>query len=223
MNRGKYLDSIIKEKGYNLMSFSRKSGVAYTTLRSMIERDLKNASIDNVIKVCKALGISTDDLANYTNRSMIAEPAVPYNVDKSIQIPLYGDVAAGELARIDGVTLNDLDQVNLPKEVLGKHQSNKDLFALKVNGDSMNKLIPNGSHVIAKPMDTTELKDGDIVIYSFDGDYSMKRFRRDDEDQVLIFSPESTITKFRDVVIPFDTQNELKIHGKVVLYSVTLD
>ena len=51
----------------------------------------------------------------------------------------------------------------------------------------------------------------------------MKRFRRDLEDEVIIFSPESTDRKFRDLVVPFDTQNDLIIHGKVVVYSVTLD
>lgn len=63
MNRGEYLEKIIEEKGHTVMSLSRASGVAYTTLRSMIERDLKNASIDNVIKICKVLGIKADDLS----------------------------------------------------------------------------------------------------------------------------------------------------------------
>lgn len=60
MKRGEYLLKIIEDKGFSIMSLSKASGVAYTTIRSMIERDLVNASIDNVIKICKVLGISVD-------------------------------------------------------------------------------------------------------------------------------------------------------------------
>nr|WP_275901158.1 helix-turn-helix transcriptional regulator [Paenibacillus periandrae] len=44
------------------MSLSKASGVAYTTIRSMIERDLANASIDNVLKICRTLGIDAESL-----------------------------------------------------------------------------------------------------------------------------------------------------------------
>lgn len=57
VTRGELLLRLIEDKGYNLMSFSKISGVAYTTIRSMIERDLSNASIDNVIKICEVLNV----------------------------------------------------------------------------------------------------------------------------------------------------------------------
>lgn len=48
MNRGERLKNIIEEKGYSVMSLSRESGVPYTTIRSMIERNLTNASIGHL-------------------------------------------------------------------------------------------------------------------------------------------------------------------------------
>ncbi|MEX3713613.1 helix-turn-helix transcriptional regulator [Cytobacillus horneckiae] len=66
MKRGEYLKKIMEAKGYNVMSLSKASGVAYTTIRSMIERNLVNASIDNVIKICKVLQISVEELENKT-------------------------------------------------------------------------------------------------------------------------------------------------------------
>lgn len=80
MNRGEFLEKTIKEKGFTIMSLSKESGVAYTTIRSMIERNLKNASIDNVLKVCKVLGIKADDLSkeeyktNEVNESTADDP-----------------------------------------------------------------------------------------------------------------------------------------------------
>lgn len=63
MKRGEFLLKMIEDKGFNVMSLSKASGVAYTTIRSMIERDLSNASIDNVLKICKVLGIKAESLA----------------------------------------------------------------------------------------------------------------------------------------------------------------
>lgn len=63
MKRGEFLLKVIEDKGFNVMSLSKASGVAYTTIRSMIERDLSNASIDNVLKICNVLGITAESLA----------------------------------------------------------------------------------------------------------------------------------------------------------------
>lgn len=73
MNRGEFLEKLIKDSGHTVMSLSKESGVPYTTIRSMIERNLKNASIDNVIKVTKVLGIKADDLTKeaYTEEDII--------------------------------------------------------------------------------------------------------------------------------------------------------
>lgn len=57
---------VIDDKGFNVMSLSKASGVPYTTIRSMIERDLSNASIDNVLKICKVLGIKAESFSKAT-------------------------------------------------------------------------------------------------------------------------------------------------------------
>ncbi|KEZ51353.1 helix-turn-helix domain-containing protein [Metabacillus indicus] len=119
MKRGEYLDRMIKEKGFTIMSLSKASGVAYTTLRSMIERDLKNASIDNVLKVCKVLGIKADDLAkeeydeleiSSTNTSL---PELNSKDEKDIQKELSRMIEGLEskngYAAFDGHNIEDMD------------------------------------------------------------------------------------------------------------------
>ena len=222
MDRGERLKNIIEEKGYSVMSLSRESGVPYTTIRSMIERDLTNASIDNVIKICRVLGIDVESLIDQRN-GVVAEKKTSYITKPTISLPLYGDIAAGALSTVEPVTKDNVEYITLPKNMLGKYANRRDLFALKVNGESMNKIIPNGSYVVCKPIEIEELKEDDIVIFSHDSEYSMKRFRRDEENQLLIFSPESTDRKYHDIVIPYDTMNDLKIYAKVIWYAVTLD
>ncbi|UYL93721.1 transcriptional regulator [Parageobacillus phage vB_PtoS_NIIg3.2] len=222
MDRGERLKNIIEEKGYNVMSLSRESGVPYTTIRSMIERNLTNASIDNVIKICRVLGIDVESLIDQRN-GVVVEKKTSYIAKPTISLPLYGDIAAGALATVEPVTKDNVEYIKLPKILLGKYANCKNLFALKVNGESMNKIIPNGSYVVCKPIEIEELKEDDIVVFSHDNEYSMKRFRRDEENQLLIFSPESTDRKFHDIVVPYDTANDLKIYAKVIWYAVTLD
>lgn len=222
MNRGERLKNIIEEKGYTVMRLSRESGVPYTTIRSMIERNLTNASIDNVIKICRVLGIDVESLIDQRN-GVVTEKKTSYITKPTISLPLYGDIAAGALSTVEPVTKDNVEYITLPKNMLGKYANRRDLFTLKVNGESMNKVIPNGAYVVCKPIEIEELKEDDIVIFSHDNEYSMKRFRRDEENHLLIFSPESTDRKYHDIVIPYDTMNDLKIYAKVIWYAVTLD
>ncbi|KZE53423.1 helix-turn-helix domain-containing protein [Rossellomorea marisflavi] len=60
--RTEIIRKLIKESSPNMKSFAESINLPYTTLRSMLERGIGNASVDNVIKVCKGLGITTDQL-----------------------------------------------------------------------------------------------------------------------------------------------------------------
>lgn len=51
------------EKGWkSKRSFAEHAGIPASTLSSMLERGIGNASVDNVLKVCAGLGITTDEL-----------------------------------------------------------------------------------------------------------------------------------------------------------------
>lgn len=205
-------------------------GIPPTTLNSMLNRGLGKASIDNVLKVCKGLGITAEELEEMASRGLnedeinefVKEPSSPYKTGE-MELPIYGNIAAGALSTVDPATKENVEYIKLPKIMLGKYSNRKDLFALKVNGESMNKVIPNGSYVVCKPIQNDELKEDDVVVFSHDNEYSMKRFRRDEENRLLIFSPESTDRKYHDIVIPYDTMNDLKIYAKVVWYAVILN
>src|SRR5699024_6137033 len=63
-------------------------------------------------------------------------------------------------------------------------------MVLNVNGDSMDKIIPDGSLIAVKPVGLTELKNGDIVVFSNGYEYSVKRYYKHDDK--LVFRPESS-------------------------------
>nr|DAE12232.1 MAG TPA: helix-turn-helix domain protein [Myoviridae sp. ctuAx8] len=62
MTREEYLKQLIIEDSGTLKDFAKKINMPYTTLYS-ISRNVGGASIDNILKICKVLGISADDLA----------------------------------------------------------------------------------------------------------------------------------------------------------------
>ena len=58
------LRDLIKEEFGSISALARQIKMPPTTLESILQRGIPNANITNVIKVCDALGISTDSLAN---------------------------------------------------------------------------------------------------------------------------------------------------------------
>ncbi|WP_041720332.1 helix-turn-helix domain-containing protein [Alkaliphilus metalliredigens] len=62
MERAKILRSLIEETGLSIKAFSAKADIPYTTLRSILDRGIGNASVDNVMKICKTIGITVEEL-----------------------------------------------------------------------------------------------------------------------------------------------------------------
>ncbi|MCC9082569.1 S24 family peptidase [Enterococcus faecium] len=61
---------------------------------------------------------------------------------------------------------------------MGKYAGYQDVFFTKINGDSMNNVIPDGSLIAVKKIESCdELKDGDIVVFSNDNEFSVKIYK----------------------------------------------
>lgn len=127
-------------------------------------------------------------------------------------------VSAGSPTTISG--MENLPKIQVPDELTGNYAGSKNLFFLKVNGESMNKIIPNDSVIGIIGYDTIyDLKNGDIVVYATENnEFAVKYFYRDGNN--LIFRPASTNPNYYDTI--FDIKDNIKIIGKVVQYSVTL-
>ena len=67
MKRAEVIRKLIDETGLNTKAFAKKAGLPYTTLRSMLERGMSKSAVENVIKVCGALGIAVEDMEQMVN------------------------------------------------------------------------------------------------------------------------------------------------------------
>ena len=58
------LKDFILTRYKSLLEFSQTADIPHSTFTSILKRGIGNSSISNVIKICKALGISADALAD---------------------------------------------------------------------------------------------------------------------------------------------------------------
>src|SRR5699024_4117277 len=127
-------------------------------------------------------------------------------------------ISAGLPFEIDGVT--DYETMTIPDELMGKYAGHKDIIISKINGDSMDKLMNDGSFIAIKPVDSAEsLNSGDIVVFSHNHEYSVTYFYK--HDDMLVFKPYSNSPLHYDQSC--SVHDGVVNHGKDVTYSVNLD
>lgn len=206
----KLRDSIDKTQ----LELSKLLHVTKSTI-SMYERNERTPSPDILKKYSQLFDVSIDYLLGTPNDTVeMLGQAVTMN-----KYPYIDDyVSAGSPVTIEG--MKDVPNIYVPDELLGSYAGSKRLFFLKVNGESMNKIIPNGSTIGVISYDSiNDIKNGDIVVYSTkDGDYAVKYFYK--KEDKLIFRPFSTLDCYYDLV--FNIEDNIQIIGKVVIYSVML-
>lgn len=181
----------------------------------MIESNARTPTTDTLIKYAEFFNVSVDYLLGTPNDTVeMLGQAVTMN-----KYPYIDDyVSAGSPVTIEG--MKDVPNIYVPDELLGSYAGSKRLFFLKVNGESMNKIIPNGSTIGVISYDSiNDIKNGDIVVYSTkDSGYAVKYFYK--KEDKLIFRPFSTLDCYYDLV--FNIEENIQIIGKVVIYSVML-
>lgn len=226
MKRTQIIESMIDEKWKSRRRFAEHIGIPPTTLQSILKRGVGNASIDNVIKICKGLGITIEQLEEMSKEevNVIGEDLGTYET-KDTSTCEYNyfptAISAGLPLNVDGIT--EAEVISIPDTIMGKYAGNKDIFITRINGDSMNKTMPDGSLIAVRPVSLENLKNGDIVVYSNEYEYSVKYFYHDEEHKRYVFRPHSDDRVFADDIYSYDNAENLQIHGKVVLYIVELD
>jgi hypothetical protein len=137
-------------------------------------------------------------------------------------IPLYDlKAAAGNFSDLQ--TVEDCEWIALPKT----YKPSTDLFACKVVGESMNRIIPNGSVCMFRKY-TGGSRDGKIVLVEhttiqdpdFGSGYTVKEYRSKKKNEDELWSHESIILKplsdnieFQDIILEEDELSSLKVIG----------
>lgn len=142
----------------------------------------------------------------------IPEHMIRAEVKKSVAIPVLGRIAAGTP---NEAIPNSDDYHETPSSLVdGRIRS----FWLKVSGNSMNRLFPDGALILVDP--DSEVRDGDVGVVFVNGDdATVKRVYY--EDGAVRLHPESHDPEYRDRIIDeFDPDAPaVRMVGRVVSYT----
>lgn len=212
MNIGLFLKNRREELELSQQEVANLIGVNKSIISRWENNKVKNIGIDNMQKLLKVLSIDTlsfFNISNNSNSSSASSSEYPY-------IP--NPVAAGIPQSIEALT--ELPQIVIPDELLGKYANNKNIIIMKVSGESMNRVIENGSIIgVLTDVDSYSLNNGDIVVFHHDYEYSLKRFYNLGDK--IIFKPDSTDIRFTDIV--YNIEDAISIVGKVIMNSYIFD
>lgn len=98
------LRGLILERYKSLREFTKRIDMPYSTAASILERGVANSSVTHVVRICKELRISADELANGRIVSSL-ESKVP-QADELIEINDMLASCKAILLYTDNVTLN---------------------------------------------------------------------------------------------------------------------
>lgn len=204
MDKTERIKKLISETGLNLKSFSEKAGLPYTTLRSILERGVEKASVQNILLICKALDIKVEDL----EKENLGEYNIHDNCDNYVaennyykhEIPLLGDIACGSPV---------FAEQNIERYYTIDSSIKAD-FCLKTKGKSMiNAGIDEGTIVFIKKQE--EVENGQIAAVLINEEATLKRIYKTKNSIIL----QSENPEFLPIILTED----IKILGKLVAFT----
>lgn len=78
MERAQILRKLMEQQNMKVADIVRITGIAYSTIKSMLENGIEKTSYVNVCKVCEALGITTDQLEDMASKKNVIKNAPTY-------------------------------------------------------------------------------------------------------------------------------------------------
>ena len=158
-------------------------------------------------KLAKTFGVSISEL--------IGEGAAKPS-SSMVDVPLFGRIAAGMPIEMDAVD----DTQPVPVKV---HERHPDAFLLRVEGESMNRVLPNGCFALVDPCDEVGRDGGAYAVCVNGYDATIKRVRRLANGFEL--APDSIDPTFKPKVYDYgvDGTDKVTVIGRVVYYVLPVD
>lgn len=186
----------LQELGKSARRASMDGGLTSDAIRNVLRSKSRNPRRDTLEGIARGLDWTLEDLLELSQSGNVR------TLDRPVQeVPLISWVRAGELTEtVDPYAVGDAaDYVPVT------HQRNT-LIALRVQGQSMNRVAPDGSVVIVDYADKT-LTAGQYYVVKLDDRATFKRYRAT-PDRLEPDSTEAHETVF--------IHNEIEVVGRVI-------
>ena len=194
-------------KGWSQQDLADKLETTQQTIQRY-ESGARDIKASMLIKLSATLGVTISYLLGMENASL------PNT--NTVDVPLYGRIAAG--TPIEMMEMADAQPI--PASVYAAHPN---AFLLRVEGESMNRILPNGCLALVDPCPEVE-RDGLPYAVCVNGyDATIKRVRKLNNGFVL--EPDSTDPTYQSKVFNFNEPDTMAITiiGRVVFYVLPTD
>ena len=178
-------------KGWRQIDLVRATGLTDSQISSWYNGRYRPNG-EAMAKIAKALGVTVDYLLGKED-----VPVSKLTLPQLHEIPVIGKVAAGV-------------PIEEQEDIIGTVATDKNVFALRISGDSMSPRIMDGDIVLVHQQENAN--DGDIVIARVDGEVTCKVLKKNAYGVTLV--------PFNAAYAPFiytgQQAEDLRILGKVV-------
>lgn len=215
------LRQFMKDDYGSVKAFAESIGVPPTTIYNVLSRGVSGSGFDTVRKIYDALGLSyrvigLDDDHDYEEMRRKRDEERRQDNHGYTNVPVHGHIAAGTPIEMEE---GDYD-FPCPSYLAQRHPK---AFFLEVEGESMNRVLPNGCYALVDP-ERRRITDGNAYAVCVNGyDATVKRVRM--LENGIELDPDSTDPTFHPMVydstVP-DTET-VTIIGEVVWYTIPFD
>lgn len=154
------------------------------------------------------------DLFNVSKGYLLGEidsVALP-KFEQDVELSYYGKVSAGNFEEM----AVESSTIKVPSSIFNGRKPSE-CIALQINGDSMNKILANGSYIVVHDYRINQdykLNSNDILVLRIGGEYTVKRVRR--TETKLHLDPVSYSDEFKTNSFDLKSVDEIEVIGKVI-------
>ena len=204
---------LIKEKYGSIPAFAEVVDMPPNSVYNALNRGLKNTRTELTDKIYRELNIDweTASLTDFHELKLKSQTRPKY-----VEVPLFSRIAAGKPIEMEDYE----DTFPIPAFI---HDRYPDAKLLKVDGESMNRILPNGCYALVDPCDEV-LHDGKPYAVCVNGyDATVKRVRKLNNGFELV--PDSTDPTYTPTVYNFNEPqtDPVTVIGEVVYYVLPYD
>ena len=218
---GSVLKHLRKEKGLTQAELARLTGLKISAI-SMYENGNREPNFETLEIFADFFNVDMNVLLGREKKSATTHLDMPAPLLSFSYTHIPVGISAGQLE--DCEAIRSLPKISVPDIIMGKYARDPNVVFMHVNGESMNRIIDNGATIaVMTGVDRADIRNGDIVIARHDGEgYTIKRYYDLPEKRQIILTPDSNDPSYLPIPISYDTPDDLRIFGRVVMYSVIL-
>lgn len=207
------ITDLMNEKSFTSNELARKVGTSKSTISRYLNKS-RQFPVNKVDDYAKVFNVTPEYILGFDEDSFEVDLGTTTH-----KVTYYGKVSAGNF---EGVAI-DNRELDVP-DIAFNGRNPKECIALQVNGDSMNKILSNGSYIIIHDYRRNQdyrLNNNDILVLRLGGEYTVKRVRR--TETKLHLDPVSYSDEFKTNSYDLDSIDEIEVIGKVIYNYQTFD